>query len=210
MPMARPLPQFPQPTRPAFSYDIDPVPFPFPVLPEQEYHHPESLSVPKPEFCSESRDAESEVPVHTSDHDDTNLSISLSPPTGKTPKSEKEAVDELLMILVECMEELNTRSRETLLRKFFSEIEREKQLEQFIVERLKQSRVKAISELCDKLPKKESDDHDSKFSDTEAEPPVLTRSISESVEELSQKLERFKVKTLDLGGAVVKEEESKK
>ncbi|XP_058212711.1 uncharacterized protein LOC131324661 isoform X2 [Rhododendron vialii] len=153
--MGEPLPQFPRPTRPAFSYDIDPVPsslFPDQDSTHEEYHHPESLSLHKPETCSESRDTEF-------DHDDASSSdqISLSPSTGKTPKGEKEAVDELLTILVECMEELNTRSRETLLCKFFSEIEREERLERFIVERLKQSRVKAISDLCEKLPKRNSE-----------------------------------------------------
>ncbi|KAF7145395.1 hypothetical protein RHSIM_Rhsim04G0135300 [Rhododendron simsii] len=219
--MGEPLPQFPQPTRPAFSYDIDPAPsslFPEQDSTHEEYHHPESLSLHKPETCSESRDTKFSEPVQCctgSNHDNASPSdrISLSPSTGKTPKGEKEAVDELLTILVECMEELNTRSRETLLRKFFSEIEREERLEQFIVERLKQSRVKAISDLCETLPKRNSEgesDHISTFSDTEGE-PVLTRSISESVEELSQKLERFKVRTLDLGGpVVVNEEEAKK
>ncbi|KAG5553391.1 hypothetical protein RHGRI_011317 [Rhododendron griersonianum] len=211
--MGEPLPQFPQP---AFSYDIDPVPSS--LFPEQasthedSYQHPESLSLPKPETSQHSEPAQ----YYTgSDHDDTSSSdgISLSPSTGKTPKGEKEAVDELLTILLECMEELNTRSKEDLLRKFFSEIEREERLERFIVERLKQSRVKAISDLCEKLPKRNSEgesDHISTLSDTEGD-PVLTRSISESVEELSQKLERFKVRTLDLGGpVVVKEEEAKK
>lgn len=211
-------PQFPQPTRPAFSYDIDQVP-----QKGEEYHHPESLSLPRPE-TSTSQSMEFSQSSTGLDHDNDAASsssnsdriISLSPSNGKTPKGEKEAVDELLAILIECMEELNTRSREALLRKFFSEIEREERLEQFIVERLKQSRVKALSDLCEKLPERDSSDGVSTFSDTEGgelPPPVLTRSISESVEELSQKLERFKVKTLDLGGPgsdVIKEEEAKK
>ena len=71
--------------------------------------------------------------------------LHLSPATGKTPRGEKEAVAELLMILVECIEELNTRSRETPLRKFFSEIEKDERLESFIIERLRQSKVRAIS-----------------------------------------------------------------
>ncbi|KAG5553382.1 hypothetical protein RHGRI_011308 [Rhododendron griersonianum] len=213
--MGERLPQFPQP---AFSYDIDPVPSS--LFPEQasthedSYQHPESLYLTKPETCSESRDTEFSESVQCctgSGHDDASSSyrISFSPSTGKTPKGEKEAVDELLRILIECMEELNTRSRETLLHKFFSEIEREERLERFIVERLKQSRVKAISDLCEKLPKRKSG---FKVRTLDLGGPVLTRSISESVEELSQKLEsRFKVKTLDLGGpVVVKEEEANK
>ncbi|KAG5556643.1 hypothetical protein RHGRI_007050 [Rhododendron griersonianum] len=160
----------------------------------------------------------------------------FSPSTGKTPRGEKEAVGELLMILVDCMEELNTRSRETLLRKFFSEIERDERLEKFIVERLSQSKVKAISDLCEQLPssvrEKISDSGSVKSSgsieeDPEASSPddgdqipssdadagfsgsfdtyygtsgTSERSLIETVEDLSQELERFKVRTLELGG----------
>ncbi|KAI8563132.1 hypothetical protein RHMOL_Rhmol03G0089000 [Rhododendron molle] len=160
----------------------------------------------------------------------------FSPSTGKTPRGEKEAVGELLMILVDCMQELNTRSRETLLRKFFSEIERDERLEKFIVERLSQSKVKAISDLCEQLPPSvrekiscsEGETSDSiEEEDPEASAPndgdqipssdahagfsgsfdtyyetsgTSERSIIETVEDLSQELERFKVKTLELGG----------
>lgn len=159
----------------------------------------------------------------------------FSPSTGNTPREEKEAVGELLMILVDCMEELNTRSRETLLRKFFSEIERDERLEKFIVERLSQSKVKAISDLCEQLPSSvrekisnsEGETSDSIEEDPEASAPddgghILSsdadagfsgsfdtyygtsgtsqRSLIETVEDLSQELERFKVRTLELGG----------
>lgn len=140
---------------------------------------------------------------------------------------------ELLMILVDCMEELNTRSRETLLKKFFSEIERDDRLEKFIVERLSQSKVKAISDLCEQLPSSvrekisnsEGETSDSIEEDPEASAPgghILSsdadagfsgsfdtyygtsgtseRSLIETVEDLSQELERFKVRTLELGG----------
>jgi hypothetical protein len=163
-----------------------------------------------------------------------------SPSTGNTPRGEKEAVSELLTILVDCMEELNTKSRETLLRKFFSEIERDERLEVFIVERLRQSEVKAISDLVEKLPSSVRD----KISSSGGGSPVSTegdsepsasnnggqvpssdaeagisspvdiygtseRSLIETVEDLSQELERFKVKTLELGGTCPAEEVGK-
>ncbi|KAA8516680.1 hypothetical protein F0562_016814 [Nyssa sinensis] len=55
----------------------------------------------------------------------TTSETTFPPPPEPTPKAEVEAVDELLQILVECLDELHTKSRELLLRKFFSEIEKE-------------------------------------------------------------------------------------
>jgi len=146
-----------------------------------------------------------------------------SPSKGSTPREEKEAVGELLLILVDCMEELNTKSRESLLRKFFSEVERDERLESFIVERLRQSKVKAISDLCQQLPSsvREKVTHDTGGENSgsvlEEEPeasasndggPVPSydadgtsqRSLIETVEDLSQELERFKVRTLEVAG----------
>ncbi|XP_052174853.1 uncharacterized protein LOC127789855 [Diospyros lotus] len=149
--------------------------------------------------------------------------IHLSPATGKTPREEKEAVDELVVILIECMDEINTRSREFLLRKFFFEVERDERLERFIVERLKQSRVEAISQLCEKLPRcvrrrlnpssanfdpelEVMDIDDDEQGEEDQDDNVTTRGICVSVEGFSQKLERFKIKTLDLGEAANEEE----
>lgn len=163
-----------------------------------------------------------------------------SPSTGKTPRGEKEAVSELLTILVDCMEKLNTKSTETLLRKFFSEIERDERLEVFIVDRLRQSKVKAISDLVEKLPssvreKISSSGDESSVSTEEDSEPIASndggqvpssdaeagisspvdiygtseRSLIETVEDLSQELERFKVRTLELGGTGPVEEVGK-
>jgi len=163
-----------------------------------------------------------------------------SPSTGKTPRGEKEAVSELLAILVDCMEELNSKSTETLLRKFFSEIERDERLEVFIVDRLRQSKVKAISDLVEKLPSSVRDkvsssgDGSSVSTEEDSEPSASNdggqvpssdaeagisspvdiygtseRSLIETVEDLSQELERFKVKTLELGGTGSAEEVGK-
>ncbi|KAH7855352.1 hypothetical protein Vadar_023972 [Vaccinium darrowii] len=97
-----------------------------------------------------------------------------SPSTGKTPRGEKEAVSELVKILVDCMEELNTKSRETLLRKFFSEIERDERLEE-----LERFKVRTL-ELGGTGP----------------------------AEEVG-KLERFRVKTLEFGGTGQAQEDGK-
>ncbi|KAL7170392.1 hypothetical protein ACSBR2_035291 [Camellia fascicularis] len=247
-PMADPiLPQFPQPTRPIFSYDVN---SPNPSSSEHEtkivspnhsssehetniecnsdttiqeltdeFHYPDVLELPKDKnhtvHFSESvqynhdRSFEPATSASSSSED----RIHFSPSTGKTPKGEKEAVDELLLILIECMDELNTRSRESLLRKFFSEIEKEERLERFIVERLKQSKVKSISDLCEKLPASVRVEMNSDGS-TNVLPSIsetddyvddgitTTRSIHDSVEELSLKLERFKVRTLKIGGDI--------
>ncbi|KAF5940493.1 hypothetical protein HYC85_021660 [Camellia sinensis] len=236
------LPQFPQPTRPMFSYDVN---SPNPSSSEHEtnivslnpssseheiniernsdttiqeltdeFHYPDVLELPTDknhtvqfsESVQYNHDRSFE-PATSSSED----RIHFSPSTGKTPKGEKEAVDELLLILIECMDELNTRSRESLLRKFFSEIEKEERLERFIVERLKQSKVKSITDLCEKLPASVREEMNSdgsnnvlpRISETEDyvdDGITRTRSIHDSVEELSLKLERFKVRTLKIGG----------
>ncbi|KAA8518613.1 hypothetical protein F0562_016087 [Nyssa sinensis] len=122
-----------------------------------------------------------------------------------TPQAEVEAVAELIQILTDCMGELRTKSRELLLMKFFSEIEKEPSLESFIIQRLKQSKVGLISELLEKLPERSAGGQgNSEEMNTDS---ISTRGLDESVEELTQKLERFKVKTLDLGEVV--EEENK-
>ncbi|PSS01390.1 Formin like [Actinidia chinensis var. chinensis] len=213
--------------------------------PNSLIHPPQELELPKPsppitlpnypnnfqdQICDLERpESYPEIPKHFRN------GIQFSPSSGKTPKEEKEAVSELLAILVDCMDELNTRTRETLLRKFFSEIEGDERLEKFIVERLSQSKVKAISEMCEHLPtgvqgqNVHSDDlnslhqefksssqkwsrfrptNDEVLQDGENCGTSFERGIIESVEELSEALERFKIRTVDLGG-VVKEEEKK-
>ncbi|PSS23607.1 Soluble scavenger receptor cysteine-rich domain-containing protein [Actinidia chinensis var. chinensis] len=224
--MGHTLPQFPHPTRPEYASDPD-MHLQFP----QQFHPPELLELPERsrpvsfqtefydpvprsppysvQFSSESTD-DDRCPNPEIFAAEEEGRIRLSPSTGRTPMAEKEAVDELLSILVECMEGLNTRSRELLLRKFFAELEREESLEQFIVERLKQSRVKAISELCEKIDSYNDKDNNLIMSrGTDVDDLIMSREISESVEELSLKLERFKVRTVDVGGTIVKEEEKK-
>ncbi|KAL6998115.1 hypothetical protein U1Q18_008243 [Sarracenia purpurea var. burkii] len=212
---------------------------------DQEFHHPDALQLPKAsrrpvvlsdqddrttqsrhphappqsnvQFSESARDYRTSSEPCASKSSEEEERTEFSPATGKTPKREKEAVDELLAILLECMEEVSTRSRESLLRKFFSEIEKEERLETFIVDRLKQTRVKAISELCEKLPATvmESSDGGGSWVTGRGEAAednndsVATRSLDESVEDMTQKLERFKVRTFVMGGGIIKDDEKK-
>lgn len=114
---------------------------------------------------------------------------------------ESEVVDELLQILVECMKKADIRGQEILLRKFFFEIEKEMSLERFLVERLQHSK---ISRLFDqRLFRSEAE--------VEAEAEISTRelNVAEEGETTSEKekLERFKIKTVQVG-VVVKEEKA--
>ena len=90
------------------------------------FHHPQELELPKPSppiamsiytnnFQDQIRELElpecyPRIPKHFK-----NI-IQFSPSSVKTPMEEKEVVAELLVILIDCMDELNTRSRDTLIR----------------------------------------------------------------------------------------------
>lgn len=101
---------------------------------------------------------------------------------------ESEVVEELVEILVECVKKVDVKGQEILLRKFFFEIEKEIPLRRFLVDRLKQSR---ISSLFENIPACSGD----------FQPE--TREIKE--DDKSERLDRFKVKTVQVG-VVVKEE----
>lgn len=95
---------------------------------------------------------------------------------------ESEVVDEVLQILVECVKKADIRGQEILLRKFFFEIEKEMSLETFLVQRLQNSKL-------------------SRLFQSEAE--ISTRELNMEKE----KLERFKIKTVQVG-VIVKEEKA--
>ncbi|GFP97568.1 hypothetical protein PHJA_001900900 [Phtheirospermum japonicum] len=116
--------------------------------------------------------------AHQSKYDETN---STSFPETNNEK-EVEVVDELVGILVECLKRADIKTREALLRRFFFEIEKEESLERFLVERIKHSKL--YSESC--LDNNE------------------TRGINND-EMMSEKPERFKVRTVRVG-EVVREE----
>lgn len=113
----------------------------------------------------------------------------------ETGVEESEAVDELSQILVECLKKADIRTQEVLLRKFFFEIEKEIPLERFLVDRIKHSKINSLSE---KIP----------GCSQETGKEITTREVDASSapeEETSEKLERFKVKTVQVG-EIVKEE----
>ncbi|PIN13852.1 hypothetical protein CDL12_13524 [Handroanthus impetiginosus] len=105
-----------------------------------------------------------------------------------------EAVDELLQILVECLKEADMRTKEVLLRKFFFEIEKETSLEEFLVERINKSKIRLLfsGDVCDQRGREISELEKRKADGL-------------SGDESLKKLERFKVKTLQVG-EVVKED----
>lgn len=104
---------------------------------------------------------------------------------------ESEVVEELVQILVECVKKVDVKGQEFLLRKFFYEIEKEIPLQSFLVDRLKRSK---ISYLFENLP--------ACSGDSRSETEFRTREIKE---ETPEKLDRFKIKTVQIG-VVVKEE----
>lgn len=107
---------------------------------------------------------------------------------------ESEVVEELVQILVDCVKKVDVKGQEILLRKFFYEIEKEVPLQSFLVDRLKRSK---ISSLFENLP--------ACSGDSRSETEFRTRELVE--EETEEKLERFKIKTVQIG-VVVKEEKA--
>ncbi|XP_047963665.1 uncharacterized protein LOC125208134 [Salvia hispanica] len=111
---------------------------------------------------------------------------------------ETVVVDELMQILVECVKQADVRGQELLLRKFFFEIEKEIPLQGFLVDRLKHSKISSLfhsDSAC-------SDDFFQSESEVMSSRELI---VEEEEEETSKKPERFKVKTVQVGG-VVKEE----
>ncbi|KAL2502582.1 Uncharacterized protein Fot_36486 [Forsythia ovata] len=103
-------------------------------------------------------------------------------------ETEAESIDELVGILVECLQRSDIKTRALLLQKFFYEIEKDAPLENFLVERVKQSKVlNAISH----------------YSSETKNDSMAMRDLDESL-----KLERFKVKTVNVGGIVHEDKDS--
>ncbi|KAI3826127.1 hypothetical protein L1987_00170 [Smallanthus sonchifolius] len=100
-----------------------------------------------------------------------------------------------------------------LLRKIFVELEKESQMEHFIVEKLKCSQGKVISNFLERYPKSSTgqiDEDEVKYD----QPETVSRGFNEDLMETSatggskatpsQKLERLKVKTINIEGGVIK------
>ena len=141
---------------------------------------------------------------------DTSCSTTSTPSVAEY--FEGEVIDELLLILVESLELVSTKTRKYLIAKFFKEIEEETSFEGFIRQRLQNSKAKALSErfgnfLVNKqvnldewngsITTQRGVDHDDS-----------TNSIKNfnTMKALSHKLERFKIRIPDFDVVVVKEE----
>ncbi|KAI8014794.1 hypothetical protein LOK49_LG05G00894 [Camellia lanceoleosa] len=124
----------------------------------------------------------------------------MTKPTRTLPleaADEEEVVGELFKILLECLEQMSTESRKLFLGKFFSELHKEVPLESFEVKRLRNSHAEeAISDLIQKF---HVNFERVRMNSTTA------RSLRELGEEEILKLERFKVRTINFGGAVTEE-----
>ncbi|PWA33434.1 hypothetical protein CTI12_AA618630 [Artemisia annua] len=124
---------------------------------------------------------------------------------------EDEVFNELTQILFECLENVDNEHKGLLLRKIFSELEKESDIEKFIVKKLKHTQVKVISEFIERYPVS-SQDHigeDDVYDQQETKSRELkddfmeTDEIGGSIAKFSRKLERFKVKTLNIEGGVM-------
>lgn len=108
---------------------------------------------------------------------------------------ETVVVDELMQILVECVKQADVRGQELLLRKFFVEIEKEIPLQGFLVDRLKHSKISSLFR-CDSAC---SDDYFGSESEMMRSRELIVAAEGETT---SKKPERFKVKTVQVGGVV--------
>ncbi|GFY93436.1 hypothetical protein Acr_08g0018320 [Actinidia rufa] len=120
-----------------------------------------------------------------------NTELQKSPPKSCQVEEaeEEQVVDELLLILVQCLERVSTKSRQLLLKKFFGEVEKEMSSEGFIPERIGSSQALKIENL-----------------DEMRYPIISTQRGIGFDDNSSQKLERFKIRTPVLDGVIVEEE----
>ncbi|KAI3683860.1 hypothetical protein L1987_84375 [Smallanthus sonchifolius] len=121
-----------------------------------------------------------------------------------------ELFGELTRILFDCLEHMDNVTKGLVLRKVFSELEKESKMENFIVEKLKCSQVKVISDFLERYPKSSIGEDE-----VEYDPPeTVSRGFNEDLLETSatggskatssHKLERFKVKTINIEAGVIK------
>ncbi|GFZ02474.1 hypothetical protein Acr_15g0010820 [Actinidia rufa] len=108
----------------------------------------------------------------------TILQTETPPKCCQVEEEEEEVVDELLQILVQCLEKVSTKSRQVLLKKFFGEVEKEISLEGFTGQRIGSSQALKIENL-----------------DEMKYPIISTQRGVGFDDKLAQKLERFKIRT---------------
>ncbi|KAD5803075.1 hypothetical protein E3N88_14435 [Mikania micrantha] len=127
-----------------------------------------------------------------------------------------ELFSELIRILFECLENVDNEHKGFLLRKIFLELEKESQVENFIVEKLKHSQVKLIYEFLERYQERSPDDRIGEDEvNYDQEEIISCRGFKEdstqeagmtngSKSQFSHKLERFKVKTIQIEGGMIK------
>ncbi|KAI3826125.1 hypothetical protein L1987_00168 [Smallanthus sonchifolius] len=120
---------------------------------------------------------------------------------------------ELIKILFECLENVDNVTKGLLLRKVFLELEKESQMEHFIIEKLRRSHVKVITEYLERYLESSTcqiGEDEVKYDQQE----TVSRGFNEDLMGASRtggfkaassyKLERFKVKTITIEGGVIK------
>ncbi|KAD5803073.1 hypothetical protein E3N88_14433 [Mikania micrantha] len=127
-----------------------------------------------------------------------------------------ELFSELIRVLFESIESVDNVHKCLLLRKIFLEIEKESQMDSFIVEKLKHSQAKLICEFLERYQERSIGNHigedEVNFNQQET---ICCRGFKEdlvqvvdmtngSKSQFSHKLERFKVKTIQIEGGMIK------
>ncbi|KAI3683861.1 hypothetical protein L1987_84376 [Smallanthus sonchifolius] len=144
------------------------------------------------------------------------ITIKVSEPSTSTSNLQQpdgdvdELFHELIRILFKCLENTDNVTKGLLLRKVFLELEKESQMENFIVEKLKCSHVKVICDFIERYPKSSIGEDEIKYDQQETGSRGFKEDLMEagsdvgSKAEWSHKLERFKVKTIAIVGGVIK------
>ncbi|KAI3826126.1 hypothetical protein L1987_00169 [Smallanthus sonchifolius] len=141
------------------------------------------------------------------------ITVKISEPSTSTSDRQQpegdddELFGELIRILFECLENTDNVTKGFLLRKIYLELEKESKMENFIVEKLKRSQVKVISDFLERYTESSTGqiyDQQETVSRGFKEDLMEAGSDVGSKAKLSRKLERFKVKTITIVGGVIK------
>ncbi|KAK9289422.1 hypothetical protein L1049_007577 [Liquidambar formosana] len=218
--------QFPRPSTPirrggSFESRTPKDRFPHQFLDSELLHFPQ---VSTPTRTHGTMSFESHVPAeeqlsHPFFHQYCNIGDVTAPlTTDAAAGGEGEELDEEVLRIIESrLEELKVEASELLV-KFFSKLEKEIPLEKCLKGRLQDPRVRGVSELFERL--EENLQGQGNFRGMN-DGNTMQRSLSNistrnqgglgnsgPVEDLSQKLERFKIRTLSIRGVIVKDEKN--
>ncbi|KAJ0624734.1 hypothetical protein HanIR_Chr01g0046281 [Helianthus annuus] len=173
---------FPQPTRPTSYSNLTSFKYSTPI---SQHSEPIILHISEPS-------------TSTSNHQQPN-------------GDDDELFCELTRILFECLERADNVPKGLLLRKIFLELEKESQVENFIIEKLKHSQVKVISEFVERYLENSTGqigEGEAKYDQHEPvsrgfKEDLMEEDITGGSKPVSlHKLERFKVKSIKIVGGV--------